>query len=269
MSESERKDDYKPAVPPVTLDEYRSLVRDVPAPTPDQMQAFAEYVSEAHSWYKHLPTLPPGARFQFYVDASAGAQRVWGADGRVQVVPREEGGFHYSWIPTREYRARFGYLAFSRSTGTSVALHLRDGRRLIPSDDEPTVYDPKNQRLVSLAAEVLQAGSARVSGIVHTHTADPFWIGHALEANPNLVWPEESGGRAILLKIVERLRALREDPACKRGLTVQEAIDRNNAGLIQVDYPLYELLAGERNRQQRGMTLAMKRVCALLIDGAA
>ena len=90
------------------LFQYASLVRNLPRPTPDQMLAFARYVSNAHSWYKHLPWFPPGAPFYFFLDPAAGMQRAVAPNGSVRVSVREEPGFHYSWIRTEEYRARFG-----------------------------------------------------------------------------------------------------------------------------------------------------------------
>lgn len=73
-----------------------------------QMQQFALFVSNAHSWYKHLPYLPPGEPFQFFLDPGAGMQLVVSSQGSVDATPRAEPGFHYSWLPTVEYRARFG-----------------------------------------------------------------------------------------------------------------------------------------------------------------
>src|SRR5262245_37733059 len=116
-----------------TLHRYRVLVASLPMPTLVQMQQFAGHVAGAHSWYKHLPLLPPGAPLQFFLDPAAGMQLIAGSGGRVDATPRTNRGFHYSWLPTAEYRDRFGYLAFSRSSGTSVSLLLRDESRLIGS----------------------------------------------------------------------------------------------------------------------------------------
>ena len=44
-------------LPPLTLRQYIELVSDVPFPTHEQKENFIEYVSRAHSWYKHLPCI--------------------------------------------------------------------------------------------------------------------------------------------------------------------------------------------------------------------
>ena len=50
------------------MDEYRELVASLPLPSTDQTARFVDYVSGAHSWYKHLPLFPPGAPFVFFLD---------------------------------------------------------------------------------------------------------------------------------------------------------------------------------------------------------
>jgi len=52
-----------------TLDQhYREMVRRIPRPTTKQIHDFADWVSNDHSWYKHLPLEPPGEAFFFYVN---------------------------------------------------------------------------------------------------------------------------------------------------------------------------------------------------------
>ena len=51
-----------------TLEEYREALEGVPRPTDEQIAGFAAFVCKAHSWYKHLPLLPPGVPFQFFLD---------------------------------------------------------------------------------------------------------------------------------------------------------------------------------------------------------
>lgn len=47
---------------------YRDLMRRTPPPTTAQIRAFADWVSDDHSWYKKLPFAPPGEAFFFYLD---------------------------------------------------------------------------------------------------------------------------------------------------------------------------------------------------------
>lgn len=54
------------------MDEYLKIVSQLPLPTVEQTEAFAKYVTRAHSWYKHLPPFPPGRLFAFFLDPQAG-----------------------------------------------------------------------------------------------------------------------------------------------------------------------------------------------------
>jgi hypothetical protein len=105
------------------------------------MAAFADHVSRAHSWYKHLPWFPPGKRFQLFLDPAAGMQRTVMRSGEIRYSKRhrDEQRYHYSLIPTEQYLANFGHLAFAQSVGTSVSIISADGTRMVPSDDDAWV----------------------------------------------------------------------------------------------------------------------------------
>lgn len=100
--------------PPAELRRYRpylSAVSAHPPPTRAQIVAFANYLSTAHSWYKHLPA-PPGSAFYVYFDPTAMMQpcRVVSSDGNHEAVGYRElsdGLCHYSMLRTREYRKRY------------------------------------------------------------------------------------------------------------------------------------------------------------------
>lgn len=185
-----------PDKPPIlTLPRYRVLVRSLPRPTLLQMQQFAMFVSNAHSWYKHLPLRPPGGPFSSSSIRGAGTQRAISPQGAVNAIPRTERGEHYSWLPTAEYRERFGYLAYSRSVGTVTHVVSDDGTVLTESDVAPCVYDFTAHRVAQVPATVLKAGRAFVSGVAHTYgTNYHFWL-RMVRVNTRVNWPEESGGR--------------------------------------------------------------------------
>jgi hypothetical protein len=226
------------------------------------MQQFAVFVSNAHSWYKHLPYLPPGLPFYFFLDPAAGMQLAVKPQGSVDATPRTEGGFHYSWLPTVEYRDRFGYLAYSRIAGTRFSSRSDDGTWLVSSDVGSSVYDPTAHCLCQLPTQVRRVGRAFVSGVAHTCGADErFWLGMVRMKTP-LEWPEESGGLEAVTRILDRCRVLEEDPSQKEQKRTFDPKD--DANLWGVDYPLYQLLEPERQRQLAGMVSAMKRVIELV-----
>ncbi|MGE3309292.1 MAG: hypothetical protein AB7O66_04920 [Limisphaerales bacterium] len=53
-------------------DGLREWLRGCPIPTVEQTEAYADRIPMAHSWYKHLPLFPPGARFVFLLNPEAG-----------------------------------------------------------------------------------------------------------------------------------------------------------------------------------------------------
>ena len=253
-----------PDKPLLTLPQYRALVRSLPRPTLIQMQQFALLVSHAHSWYKRLPYLPPGAPFQFFLDPGAGMKLTVSRQGSVDARPHAKCGFHDSGLSTAEYRDQFGYLAYSWTADTSFAQRFGRGPRRISSDTAPFVYDFSTHSLCPLPAPVLEAGRAFVSGVAHPGGTDARCWKWMDEAKTRVDWPEESGGSEAVARIVARSRVLEEDPS-RIEYVKRETVDRNQySDLLFVDYPLYQLLEPERQRQRAGMMAAMTRVIELV-----
>jgi hypothetical protein len=90
--------------------EYADLIARLSLPTEEQTAAFAEHVANVHSWYKHLPVLPPGARFTFFLNPHA-CEQIDRADDGFVVTPIEQGDYfrHGSRLSTVQYRTRFGH----------------------------------------------------------------------------------------------------------------------------------------------------------------
>jgi hypothetical protein len=250
----------------LTLGKYRELLADVPTPTREQLEAFARFVSTAHSWYKHLPLLPPGAPMTFFLDPGAGAQLIVDRRGRIRQVNRRKHGFHYSWRPTAEYRERFGHAAFARGagTGTLVSLIRADRTQLVPSDVEPAIFVEDRAALVALPDEVLEAGVAYLSGIVHPRASfPPLWRRRRnLDDATRVDWPAESGGAAGLQRILDRVQALAAAPNLIEPPPEPPPDDRG--WLQSCDFALYRLLTPERERQQRAIVTALEQVIDLV-----
>lgn len=56
-------------------------------PTQKQRENFVDFVSHAHSWYKHVSPYPPGTRFYFFLNKYAGHER---RHGTVEVKERTQ-----------------------------------------------------------------------------------------------------------------------------------------------------------------------------------
>lgn len=292
------------AGPALTLEEYRSLVAHLPRPTSEQMECFAQHVADDHSWYKHLPLLPPGRPFVFYLDPYAGVKLKRMPDGSIRVVDCEDG--------TAYYRDRFGHLVYYRVAGSAMYFSDRDGGLLFPADTACAVFDPQHERLRPLPAEVSEAGTAFVSGLVHPRGG---WYGYWRSLVPPEdeigpsgewpldwklpEWPEESGGPEVLRRILDRCRLLVNDRSLADKLTpTKMEIEEEKYDLLEAqdekalseyvprspdpryeedpevaelcdetssDFPFCKLVQPERRRQLNGMIKAMERAVELTL----
>jgi len=252
----------------LSLDQYLDLLAAVPLPTEPQRDGFVDYVAHAHSWYKHVPPFPPGAPFYFFLDKYAGCDRVRLADGGTVLKERAARGFHYSAIPTTEYRRRFGFLAFSCGSGTTVRLVGGDSV-VIPRDKTARVPGD-DARMRGLPTEILQAGMVRLTGLIHASAAAQLWWNH-LER-----WPEELGGRAVLEKIHTCCRRALDRSPTERQQTMnllqrrqndqrqQEMRPEEAMHMAMVDPGLDEIFGPERRRQHGEMRNAIDRMCELV-----
>lgn len=87
-----------------------------------------------------------------------------------------------------------------------------------------------------------------------------------------LTWPEESGGRDVLQKIIARASRISQDSLSFEErerinrMRVDEALILEDPELLHVDPELYELLAPEQRRQRSEMIQAMQCVCDLIYN---
>lgn len=219
----------------LTISEYRSLVDTLPPPTDQQKNNFSKFVSQSHSWYKHLPLC-----------------------------------FHYSWIPTNEYRRNFGYLAYSCRAGTKSS-EVKWNKVIGSSDDVATISTSEGQ-LYALPPEVSRAGSVRLTAVIHNWSAACEHWGFLAADAEELTWPEESGGRDVLQKIIARASRISQDSLSFEErerinrMRVDEALILEDPELLHVDPELYELLAPEQRRQRSEMIQAMQCVCDLIYN---
>jgi hypothetical protein len=260
------------SLPRVPLIEYRKMAGRLPPPSSEQIRAFARFVACAKSWYKHLPFLPPGAAFRFFVDPWAGMDRMRTRDGGIIFGERtrETFRFHYTWMPSAEYRERFGRLAFACESATSlyipVSCHKDDGtdaKGLLDNNPDRAVIAVPGYGEYQLPQEVLDAGTAWLTGAIHPLTATWGACSAALARSevPG-PWPLESGGPAVLDRLRARCREIEE--ASRAAPTPEE-----RPALDAVDEELNRLIAPERRRLRGEIVHAVERVVDLLYGSGA
>jgi hypothetical protein len=250
---------------------YRQIAGRLPRPSPEQIDAFVDYVSDAHSWYKHLPWAPPGVPFVVFLDPGAGMDRAIGAGGELSVTPREVQGFHHSALPMDIWRERFGCLAYCQARATQGFALSADGARGSIGDNQALAYDPDMDAVLGLPADAIDIGSVNLSSLVQWWTiVEPavlkIQIGTALSKGggvANLIdalppWPEESGGRGQLRKIIERVHDLTGGEGAHSPLKAEHTAGR--FAPPNADAVLYELLAPEHYRQRVALRAACLRV---------
>lgn len=151
-------------------DGYRRLISGLPIPSAEQIRAFSIYVSQAHSWYKHLPPLDPGTSFTFWLDPNAGCITEIQGDGQRKPVPLlpADARYHYSLLPTHEYRRRFGYLSFNRSLA-SVRLAPGASFEMASVAAARSTFEQRD-----LPPELLAVATVSLTGIIHPNSLHPL-----------------------------------------------------------------------------------------------
>ena len=137
------------------------------------------------------------------------------------------------------------------------------GPVVFPRDSVPAVPS-QDANMYGLPEEILESGLTQLTHVIHTQSAtDLFW-------EDVKDWPEESGGQAVLEKIVARSQAIREPTFQGPVYTFedQEALAQANPYIwvhfLSTDPVLNEVLAPERRRQYGKMMRAIDRVCKVI-----
>lgn len=247
--------EHKQPTEQFTLEEYREALEGVPPPTDQQIAGFAAFVCEAHSWYKHLPLLPPGVPFTFFLDPCSGCDQIHEAGGGVSYLERLEGGrgFHYTWMPTVEYRRRFGYLQYEADAAPRFLLSTDEG--VVDSADNIPGLLTADGTIFRLPPEIARAGCIELTGVIHPRTARAWvWENCARSTGG---WPDDTGGATILDRIWRRCRKLKEEAQ-------REEARGNHGHMDTADAELEQLLEPERRRLVGEMVEAMSRMRSLL-----
>lgn len=237
------------------MEAYLRIVRALPRPTQKQIGGFVEYVCSAHSWYKHIPIVPPGVAFHLFMNPHVACDKSVLPSGQIEFLVRKERGFHYAEWPTEEYREQCGYLDYVCSRSSVPAIYLLKKE---PTLDELQALEEedrvKQDHRLPVPDEILRAGEVNLTGVIHTWASQPFpWLRHL--GRPGFEessWPAETGGRDAFVKILET--AERCD-----SLSLKDLEDFESCRL-ELDH----LLNPERERQKALMRATVGRVLQLV-----
>jgi len=233
-------------VPSCTLSRYREIVRELPRPSNAQIKNFVLAVSEDHSWYKHLPLVPPGVPWWFFVDPWSGFDRKLQEGGRASHVElMDDAATLGRRPPTKEYRSRFGYLAcVTTGWGGFSRPDLRDGNAMA------RIWFGGRDTVFRIPVEIEEAGRVEVTALIHPQTAQSWVWSQRLGAEPRS-WPVETGGDATLLEVLSH-----SERKMRGGRGVADGIDEK----------LVALLSPEMRRQHEAMQNAIRRMLSVAYD---
>ena len=233
---------------------YLDIVRQLPRPTAAQVNGFVEYVCDAHSWYKHIPLMPPGTEFCFFQHPYAACERVSSRSGRLEFRERTERGFHYNQWPTIKYREHCGFLDYLHGPSSVPAIYLLEGENA--EAQSGSLMEPRRkeeQQRVLAPPEILDAGRVRLTSVIHPLASQPgVWLW--MRNSPRLSradWPTETGGRETLEKILA---------------VAQRWADRNFERQKEIWAEIEQLIAPERARQRALMVKAIEKMLRLVYE---
>ncbi len=110
---------------------YKELIKKhTTKPTEQQITDFVEYVSNAHSWYKHLLGIGNSTEFYLYINPVAGYTRIRDRETKELKFHLKQKGdrfFHYNEMTTTDYHSKFDHLTFSCNKGTRIFYNTKDG----------------------------------------------------------------------------------------------------------------------------------------------
>lgn len=233
------------------LDAYREEVSAHAPPDPVQIEQFVEFVADSHSWYKHLPRFAT-RKFWFFLNPVSGMNCLRDREGNTEYRERtddDESKFHYTWMTTADYRARFGILDYYTEMGS---------RFVVGGETHVAVVGPHSRPLPSV---IVEAGQVDWSATVHRLScrADIWAMDLASRDQEGLedpAWPEESGGAKIFREIRRVVQSV-DIYSCEDG-----GYESAKTGQIN------DLIFAERHRQKKLALDAIGRVVGLVYPGA-
>lgn len=246
---------------------YLEIIRQLPRPTTEQTEHFAAYVSNAHSWYKHLP-IRPKVQFVLYLDPGAGMQRLRDSAGKVRLtaITDKSSEFHYTWQKTDDYRRRYGYWNYHSTRSAPSFVYASDGG-LVSTAGQGLRIMTATGEVVAVPSDLVQKGTALVNAFMCPDHNFGIWCYE----------PENFG----LVELPETERSLE---AGMLALLATVRQDCNNSKLAQFDLntledlkygmqlwddlekALTEAMQEERTRQLLNMIQSMNQVVKAIYE---
>lgn len=232
------------------MDAYLPLIATLQVPSVEQTERFVLYVAGVHSWYKHLPVLPPGYLFTFFLDPNAGRSLVCTVDCE-KFVDRtdEEERFHHSWMLTAEYLEKFGHWNYAANAGPGLRTGSAAEGWAISPTPRPRVMTSDGS-WVELSTPVIEAGSCSLTAMVHASLNPNTWL---LNHGPDM-----------MENFKNQLQLHPDDPELVRYAKVEAIQDLIAGEYVCVTKPLEEFHRAEVLHQREKIRQALFRVRALL-----
>lgn len=232
------------------VDAYLSLIATLPIPSVEQTERFVLYVAGAHSWYKHLPVLPPGEPFAFFLDPNAGRSLICTAE-RELFVDRsdEEERFHHTWILTTEYLKKFGHWSYAANAGPGLRFGSAEEGWANLTTPMPRVMTPDGS-WVEVTTSVIESGSCSLTAMVHATINPNTWL--------------LNHGQGMMENFKKQLELHPDDTELARYAKVEAIQDLIAGEYVRKNKPLEEFHREEMPRQRDKIRQALFRVRALL-----
>ena len=229
--------------------DYLDVVKKLPTPTEEQIENFTQYVSTAHSWYKHLPIKFPGVPFIFYLDPGAGQNIV--SDMKTQTLQLEKitkktPKYHYNMRTTQFYLKEFGHWNYYAPYGSMVGV--LSAERFTTNRTQLEVVSPQGQ-WINVPAELTKKGTAMVNSLLHPR--HDFFIARSSA----FIQAELENEMREKLKIPSDIDDLMKKVVLNKGK--HDPVDKKKIDVLKEE--LNKLLEQERVKQLKGMKEVMLR----------
>ena len=150
-------------IPQIVAHHYRMAMRQFAPPTDQQTQDFVDWVAQDHSWYKHLPLLPPGKLFVCFLHPHAHQLPHMSVNGaawkNIMASHKADEDDEVRHLTTDEWHARFGLWQYWQAHYTLKPKVCADIARWYAPVGEPD--------LIWLPEEVLALGTVEVRGTIN------------------------------------------------------------------------------------------------------